>query len=430
MDVSVHVSESHLGRISRTATEQGDQRRSSEAAGAPRTCTVARITTIFLVSAVAWFAATLSAAQTTLPPPPQLDARFDRTIDLDFPEDTSAKQAYRDIGRQLGLNIVFAAGLRDNTVRVEATSQRLQPALQLLHTQTGYFHTVLDSTSLLIAPDTPQNRRTFEPLVIQTFYLQYADPPAVAASLRSIVEARKLSLDETRRTITVRDSAARVRLMDNIIARLDHPESEVHVDLWVIGSSRATLSRAAGRHGSPTPSQRLPIATLRGLVGERDARTLESSSVSLVGPTVGHWSLNQAPTDSGSGPMIGIEIELRAEVHDNSGEVTLKAKVDRSCRVEDDGQVRAREVTLSTRLAAGEGLLISGLGTVGSKRSGLSHMVCANGARSDAEQLSVVLIPKIVTPTTPTDDQRKPMWVGAVADPIFGAGKGERAAPR
>ena len=57
----------------------------------------------------------------------------------------------------------------------------------------GHFYKVIDEHTILIAADTPQNRRIYEDLVIQTFFLSNAEVKDVMTMLRSLVDAQARS---------------------------------------------------------------------------------------------------------------------------------------------------------------------------------------------------------------------------------------------
>ena len=81
----------------------------------------------------------------------------------------------------------------------------------------GHFYKVLDEHSIIIAADTPQNRRNYEDLVIQTFFLSNAEVKDVMTMLRSLIGAKNVATNEQLNAIIMRDTADKVK-----VARADH----------------------------------------------------------------------------------------------------------------------------------------------------------------------------------------------------------------
>ena len=85
----------------------------------------------------------------------------------------------------------------------------------------GHFYKVMDEHSIIIAADTPQNRRTYEDLVIQTFFLSNAEVKDMLTILRSLIDARKIATNEQLNAIILRDTADKVKVAERIIEAND-----------------------------------------------------------------------------------------------------------------------------------------------------------------------------------------------------------------
>ena len=98
----------------------------------------------------------------------------------------------------------------------------------------GHFYKVLDEHSIIIAEDTPQNRREYEDLVIKTFFLSNADVKEIDKLLRSLIEARRLSTNEQLNAITLRDTADKVAIAEKLIRVNDKAKAEVLIDVEIL----------------------------------------------------------------------------------------------------------------------------------------------------------------------------------------------------
>ena len=76
---------------------------------------------------------------------------------------------------------------------------------------------MIDDKTMLIAADNPQNRKTYEDLVIRTFFLSNGDVTEVSNALRSLLQTTRISINKAENSITLRDTADKVA-----IAETDH----------------------------------------------------------------------------------------------------------------------------------------------------------------------------------------------------------------
>ncbi|HVR27974.1 MAG TPA: secretin N-terminal domain-containing protein [Thermoanaerobaculia bacterium] len=172
--------------------------------------------------------------------PPTLDPRSDEPIDLDFPEPVSVMDIYRALGKAFGINVLFDPRLRDQEIAIELKQVTAQDALEILMRASGHFYKVVDQHSIIIAADTPQNRRAYEDLMIQTFFLSNSEVRDVMTMLRSLVDSRKVAANERLNAIILRDTADRVKVAERLIETNDKARAEVVIDveLMQINSSK------------------------------------------------------------------------------------------------------------------------------------------------------------------------------------------------
>jgi general secretion pathway protein D len=166
--------------------------------------------------------------------PPLLEPRSNEPISLEFPQPVSVKDIYRALGKAFGINVLFDPALRDQEIAIELTEMRAQDALEVLMRAAGHFYKVMNPHTILIAADTPQNRRAYEDLVIQTFFLSNADVKDVMTMLRTLVDAKKIAPNERLNAIILRDSADRVAVAERLIQTNDKARAEVVIDVELL----------------------------------------------------------------------------------------------------------------------------------------------------------------------------------------------------
>ena len=166
--------------------------------------------------------------------PPILDPRSDEPITLNFPKPKPIKEIYQALGKAYGFNVLFDPKLRDDELTIELTEVTAEQALEIVMQAAGHFYKVLDEGSIIIADETPQNRREYEDLVIKTFFLSNADVKDVDKLLRSLIEARRLATNEQLNSITLRDTADKVAIAERLITIADKAKAEVLVDVELL----------------------------------------------------------------------------------------------------------------------------------------------------------------------------------------------------
>ncbi len=350
--------------------------------------------------------------------PPVLDPKSNEPITLNFPKPKPVKEIYNAIGKAYGFNVLFDPALKDDRLAVELRDLTSEQSLEMVMQAAGHFYKVLDENSIIIADDTPQNRREYEDLVIKTFFLSNADVKEIDKLLRSLIEARRLSTNEQLNAITLRDTADKVAIAEKLIKVNDKAKAEVLVDVEImimattknsnIGTALSTynfnlgLDTAAVNPSAPAgtlglddfsnitrgnwfinvPSILINLAKSSGeatVIAQPQLRITEGEKANLlIGDQVPIpvTSFNTSNTIGGSVvPItsfqykdIGIQIEVEPRVHHNR-EITLILKVEISNLGETvpvgPGQeaitIGTRTITSTIRLKSGESSLLAGL---------------------------------------------------------------------
>jgi general secretion pathway protein D len=316
------------------------------------------------------------------PQPPVLNPRSNRPISLEFPQPVSLFSIYNALARAFGINVLFDPNLRDQEIAVDLKDVTAQSALETLMRASGQFYKVMDEHSIIIAQDTPQNRRTYEDLVIQTFFLSNAEVKDMLTILRSLIDARKIATNEQLNAIILRDTADKVKVAERIIEANDKSKAEVVVDIellqinsqrlrdlgvslssYSIGQQLSVNGSGATGTGSTTPAGirlsdlqfinqanwflTLPNFVYNFVKTNTDAQLLakpqlrisEGEKANLViGDRVPipltTFNTQNAGTSGGIVPItsfqyqdVGIKIEIEPRVHHNQ-EVTLKLKIE------------------------------------------------------------------------------------------------------
>lgn len=165
---------------------------------------------------------------------PMLEPTSERPINLNFPQPKPIKQIYMSLAQAAGINVIFDPQLKDENVSIVLTNISFQNALETIMRQENHFYKVIDEKTMLIAADTPQNRKTYEDLVIRTFFLSNGDVTDVSNALRQLLQTTRISINKAENSITLRDTADKVAIAEKIIEQNDKQLAEVVIDVELL----------------------------------------------------------------------------------------------------------------------------------------------------------------------------------------------------
>ncbi len=166
--------------------------------------------------------------------PPILDPTSDEPITLKFPQPKPVREIYKALGKAYGFNVLFDPKLKDDKLSVELNDVTAERALEIVLQAAGHFYKVLDEHSIIVAEDSPQNRREYEDLVIKTFFLSNSEVKDIDKLLRALIEARRLATNEQLNAITLRDTADKVAIAEKLIKVNDKAKAEVVIDVELL----------------------------------------------------------------------------------------------------------------------------------------------------------------------------------------------------
>ncbi|MGE5346363.1 MAG: secretin N-terminal domain-containing protein [Acidithiobacillales bacterium] len=348
--------------------------------------------------------------------PPMLSPSSDKPIDVSFPPDTPIKKIYQALAAAAGINVIFDPQLKDDRFTLDLRGMTFQKALEVAMRQAGHFYKVLDDKTIIIAQDTQQNRREYEDLVIQTFFLSNGDVKDVSAMVRGVLDMRRLQPVPQLNAIVIRDTADKVAVAQKLIEVNDKAKSEVVVDVELLLMSRrdimdlgmqlsqyATTVSIVGADGKPVSSLTwdqfktlttsdlsitIPSVTFNFLKNNTDGQVLAKPQlriaegekaqliigekqpipVSTYNTTQSIGQVGVVPITSFQYQDVGIKMEIEPRVHHNK-EVTLKLMLEISAingyAPNPGGSpmpiISTRTVTSTVRLKDGETNFLAGL---------------------------------------------------------------------
>jgi general secretion pathway protein D len=100
---------------------------------------------------------------------------------------------------------------------------------------------IVNETTVLVFPNTPQKLREYQELVVKSFYIANADVRQTANMIRTMVKTRDIFIDEKVNLLVIKDTPSAVRLAERLIAAQDLAEPEVMLQVEVLEMGRNRL---------------------------------------------------------------------------------------------------------------------------------------------------------------------------------------------
>jgi type II secretory pathway component GspD/PulD (secretin) len=177
-------------------------------------------------------------------PQPELNPASREPLNFKF-NAQSVREILNFIGAASGINITFSQEFREPppyTVQLDGVT--LEQALQQILSANNLFYKVLNPRTILVIPDTAQNRAKYEEQVVRVFYLSHADATEVAQIINGVLRIPGVTLlpavipNKTKNTLTVRGSAAMVEIIERVVEANDRPAAEVVLDVQILEVNR------------------------------------------------------------------------------------------------------------------------------------------------------------------------------------------------
>jgi len=237
---------------------------------------------------------------------PALAQAYKNPITIEF-KDAPLRTVFEVISRTSRLNFLFDKDVRtDQRTSIYLRNSTVEAAVSWLLLVNQLEQRVLDGNSILIYPATQAKQRDYQPLTVKSFYLANADAKTIAATLKAIIKARDVVVDEKLNLVIVRDSPEAIRLAEKLIRLHDVPEPEVMLEVEILEVKRSKLLDLGVRW----PDQ----ATLSLLPSIGTSLTLEdlrNPTRSAVGVSMGPTVITAKKTDSDTNLLANPRIRAR-----------------------------------------------------------------------------------------------------------------------
>ncbi len=168
----------------------------------------------------------------------ELDLASNEPITLSF-KDAKLKEVFEFLSKISGISILFDEDVKDQPVTVFAKDVSFKQALNLLLATNKMFMKKIAKDAIIIIPKTKSKLDQYQDLMIRTFYLSHIQAKDMVNILRTMLETRKIIINETLNSITLRETPDKLKLAEKLIAANDRQDSEVIIDCQVMSVDRS-----------------------------------------------------------------------------------------------------------------------------------------------------------------------------------------------
>jgi len=160
-------------------------------------------------------------------------------------QNAKLKEVFEILARAAGLNVLLDKEVKDEPVTIFIKDTPFPEALNLILSTNGLFAKRIGPDTLLISPNTKPKQDQYQDLMIRTYYLSNAKAKEVVNLVRTMLESKRVYVNEPINALVVRDTPDKLKLAERIILANDRREAEVELELEVLEVDR-TLSQKLG----------------------------------------------------------------------------------------------------------------------------------------------------------------------------------------
>ncbi len=165
----------------------------------------------------------------------KLSLRFDKEIELD--------KIFKALGKTSDINILFDPNFKNSRLAIALEEITFFQALDRICLMKELFYKVLDEKTILIIPDSDAKHKVYDEQIIKNFYLSNLNAEECIKLITRICKVKNISTDPTHNSITVRETAERVALVEKLINFYDKRKAEVLMQVEILEVNKDKLRK-------------------------------------------------------------------------------------------------------------------------------------------------------------------------------------------
>ncbi len=165
-----------------------------------------------------------------------------QAVTLKF-QNARTKEVFEVLARAGGINFLFDKDLKDDPVTIFVKDATFDEALSLILKTQNLFMRRLAPETILIIPKSKQKMDQYQDLVIRTFYISNGKAKDLVNLLRTMLESKRVYVNEEVNAIVIRDSPEKVKLAERIIYTNDRKPGEILFEIEVLEVDKTKSDR-------------------------------------------------------------------------------------------------------------------------------------------------------------------------------------------
>ncbi len=170
-------------------------------------------------------------------PEEALTLASDKPITLNF-KNTNIKDVFEFLSKLSGINILFDEEVKAQPVTIFVKDVSFQYAMNLLLSTNKLFMKKVSADTIIIVPKNKAKSDQYQDLQVRTFYINNAKSKEIVNLLRTMLDVKKVYVNEVVNALTVRDTPDKMKLVEKVIAANDLKEAEVILDVEILEINR------------------------------------------------------------------------------------------------------------------------------------------------------------------------------------------------
>ncbi len=170
--------------------------------------------------------------------------------------DINILTAIEQLAQLMKLNVMFdqmvVNQMKMFKLTVELRDVTYPRALEMILKTNNLMYAQIDSRTIVVASDNPQQRMRYEPYAVRTFYIKNAAIDDVQKAVQGALPSTKqITTVKQLNALIVRDTPSNLELVENLINSLDKSKAEVLVDVNIYEISSADMLQLGNQFNVP-----------------------------------------------------------------------------------------------------------------------------------------------------------------------------------
>jgi len=202
----------------------------------------------------------------TIKPPVVLDVDTSEKMLLNLRSSPITK-IFKVVGKSYGINFIFDKDFRDFVYSIEIDKIGFYEILNQLCMVGNAKYRILDSSSILIYPNTTFKKRTFSLRGVKVYYLSNVKAEDAKKLLMTVFRDQQIQVqeDKTLNSLIIKGTYNTLREIEKFLASIDKGKSEVVIDIEILEVTKNYIN-AIGLNYGDTSS---PVSTITAAVVDR-----------------------------------------------------------------------------------------------------------------------------------------------------------------